>query len=282
MANNLINQFFERSKSKRWSEGTKRTYRESLDAFDKFLTERKKGLATFEQSDVTDYLNSLGGEASTLRRHSTPLKRLYRYSKGIDLDLSDVLPSASSSRIPAWLNIDEIKKLVKQSNNPLETIIQLTYDGALRISETLGLDISDIDFEHSLIRLHEAKRKEEQIVKLRMTGTMGRLKDYIGSRDKGYLFIDEKGNSISRFWVYNELKRVAKEILGDNRAKIVHPHILRHSRLTHLALTKKMDINELKAFARHSDIRTTALYIHIAATILDESGEKAQRDIGDW
>ena len=62
--------------------------------------------------------------------------------------------------------------------------------------------------------------------------------------------------SIKPITVWYNLKKYGKELLSRD----LHPHMLRHSRLQHMA-DEGVDSFSIKSYAGHSDIGTTQIYV---------------------
>src|ERR1700737_3446336 len=67
-----------------------------------------------------------------------------------------VRQSARSEKLPDFLELDELKKLLTELENPARALVFLTAATGLRVSEALGLKWSDVDFTAGQIRLSRA------------------------------------------------------------------------------------------------------------------------------
>ena len=80
----------------------------------------------------------------------------------------------------------------------------------------------------------------------------------------GYLFLNNRGNQISRVSIWKILK---KYCLLAGIDKTVSPHTLRHTFATHL-LNGGADLRIVQELLGHSDITTTQIYTHLDKTSL--------------
>ena len=67
-----------------------------------------------------------------------------------------VRQSAKHEKLPDVLQLDELKKLLAELENPARALVFLTAATGLRVSEALGLKWSDVDFAAREIRLSRA------------------------------------------------------------------------------------------------------------------------------
>jgi integrase len=70
--------------------------------------------------------------------------------------ISLVRQSAKRQKLPDVLELDELKKLLAELENPARALVFLTAATGLRVSEALGLKWSDFDFTAAQIRLSRA------------------------------------------------------------------------------------------------------------------------------
>ena len=131
-------------------------------------------------------------------------------------------------------------------------IVRLLYDTAARISEIMNIKIKDVDFKTREIQVMGKGRKPRTVYFQLSTADML----------KGHLEENKLNNpnlavfNIKPITVWYNLKRYGKELLSRD----LHPHMLRHSRLQHMA-DEGVDSFAIKSYAGHSDIGTTQIYV---------------------
>ncbi|MDP1694231.1 MAG: tyrosine-type recombinase/integrase, partial [Candidatus Woesearchaeota archaeon] len=130
--------------------------------------------------------------------------------------------------------------------------VKLLYDTASRISEIMNIKLRDVDLNTKEIQVMGKGRKPRIVYFHESTATM--FKEYL-----------EKNNltdpntpvfNIKPITVWYNLKKYGKELLSRD----LHPHMLRHSRLQHMA-DDGVDSFAIKSYAGHSDISTTQIYV---------------------
>ena len=126
----------------------------------------------------------------------------------------------------------------------------------LRISEALGADIEDLDFErgHGTLKI---VRKGGKHVTIPLAPRTSRAIDlYIGERTTGPIFLGAKGGRMDRYAADRTGKRLARRA---GIAKRISPHGLRHSFIT-CALDAGVALRDVQEAASPADPRTTMRY----------------------
>lgn len=131
-------------------------------------------------------------------------------------------------------------------------IVRMLYDTGARISEITNLTLKDIDLEIREIHVIGKGRKPRTVYI--QEGTCALLKDLIKNQNisapNSPIFL------IKPCTVWYNLKKYGQELLSRD----LHPHMLRHSRLQHMA-DEGIDSFSIKSYAGHADIGTTQIYV---------------------
>ena len=262
---------------------TRSAYVSDLESAALFLTDQKKVHAwqNVDREMLLDYLDDLrfqGMESTTIARHLTALKMLFRYLKSenkIPVDVTEIMESPRLWRIlPDFLSEEEVLALLKafppSSDDPLEvrnrTVLELLYSSGLRVSETAGLQLKSIDLEEEMIRV-TGKGNKTRIVPVGKPA-LRQLKRYLTlarpilaekNPTTPTLFLSYRGKALDRERIWQVVK------LGAQRAGInknIHPHTLRHSFASHL-LANGADLRAIQEMLGHANIATTEIYTHI-------------------
>ncbi len=273
----------------------------------------KNTIAAYEH-DISDYVTFLETnycfkfmrevKREHLQNYLSRLKRLKLGSKTISRKLSSIrsfhnyliqekeltenvvlrIPKPRTAKaLPVVLNIEEIERLLAtldDGNQPLvlrnRAMLELAYGSGLRVSELVGLDISDLHLNMGLVRIVGKGDKErivplgeEAVVALRNYLVDSRLK--LSPVDKDALFINAFGKRMSRVGFFKLVKNLAKKAKIE---KPISPHTLRHSFATHL-LENGADLRAVQELLGHEDIMTTENYTHISKRHLKDAYQAA-------
>lgn len=147
----------------------------------------------------------------------------------------------------------ELLFLVENIPEPRDKlIVKLLYDTAARISEITNLVVKDVDLETREIQVMGKGRKPRTVYFQQSTVDLL----------KGWLIENEIASPNVRVFditpgaVWYNLKKYGRELLS----RELHPHMLRHSRLQHMA-DEGIDSFSIKSYAGHGDIGTTQIYV---------------------
>jgi len=153
--------------------------------------------------------------------------------------------------------------------------ICVMYYGGLRVSEIVKLRVSGLNLDKQRLQVHAGKGKDyssvnltdEAVQAIRVYVTKGRPTPAKGHEDT--LFLCASGLPLSRKNVWTMVKRMAFEA---GIEKNVHPHIFRHSMITHMA-EKGLSASFIQAQSRHKSLDDVQKYTHLS--------ERSQRDAYD-
>lgn len=180
-----------------------------------------------------------------------------------------------SRKLPKTLTADEVRRLLGAPNLAVPTglrdrcMMELMLRCGLRVSEVCGLHLRDVDWRASELRLRPeiTKGGREAVVYLEAS-TQALLERWKDARrpfgaGKPHLFVcvreAQRGQPLQRERVYEMVgRRGAKGGIG----RPVWPHMLRHTFATQL-LADGFNIEEVRRLMRHSDIRTTVIYLEV-------------------
>ena len=172
--------------------------------------------------------------------------------------------------LPAVLSEDEVSAIIDSvdtgSWNGLRdrAILEVLYGCGLRVSEVVGLKISNVYFKEGFVRI-VGKGNKERLVPI---GGMAleAVSDYLAVRpepsdtaSEDILFLNRDGRTLSRVSVFTMVKRQAM-LAGVH--KEISPHTFRHSFATHL-VNHGADLRVVQDMLGHESILTTEIYTHI-------------------
>lgn len=180
-------------------------------------------------------------------------------------------------RLPKYLSLDDSKKLLEaasdEDNRNCErdfAITTLFLNCGMRLSELVGINSKDIDFNECKLNVIGKGNKERTIYL--NNACMKALSDYLRVRptegikhDKKHsekaLFLSERKERISNRTVqYIVSKELTKAGLDTNKYSV---HKLRHTAATLMYQYGQVDIRALQELLGHESIATTEIYTHV-------------------
>lgn len=141
-------------------------------------------------------------------------------------------------------------------------IVEVLYSCGLRVSELTTLRIDNLFFGEGVIRI-VGKGDKQRIVPISAVAR-DRIQLYMEvrrpkRRSEPTLFLNNRGEALTRVMVFNIIKRAALEA---GIEKHISPHTLRHSYATHL-LEGGANIRQVQELLGHESIATTEVYTHL-------------------
>ena len=152
-----------------------------------------------------------------------------------------------------------------------KAIFETLYSSGIRVSELVGLSLSDVDLISNIIKVF-GKGKKERIVPVgdKACEAIQAYLDARGVRSEA-LFLNRSGGRLTARSVRNIIN---KHILKEAMAQKVHPHMFRHSFATHM-LDRGADLRSVQELLGHVNLSTTQIYTHLTTDRLKKVYEKA-------
>lgn len=180
-------------------------------------------------------------------------------------------------KLPDTLSEEEINKLIEHINlskpegERNRAMLETLYGCGLRVSELIGIKLSDLFFDEDFIKV-TGKGDKQRFVPISEVN-----KKYINiyrkevrvhqTIQKGFedtLFLNRRGKQLTRAMVFTIVKDLAEKI---GLQKNISPHTFRHSFATHL-LENGADLRAIQQMLGHESITTTEVYMHVDRTHL--------------
>ena len=256
---------------KNLSKNTSLSYNRDLKKLAEFIT--SLNISSYELIDedicsawIGDLYNK-GNNPRSIQRHLSSAKGLFRYLKKnglISMSPFDLVTAPkTSSNLPDVLSPEDVEQLLNFKPTSLieirdMAIIELMYSSGLRVSETVGVNISDFEEDMSFLRVI-GKGTKTRLVPLGRFA-INAIKNWLLEREKivlktDALFLNSQGTRLSVRSVQMRLKALAlKQGLPP-----IHPHMLRHSFATHM-LESSGDLRTIQELLGHSSLSTTQIY----------------------
>lgn len=185
------------------------------------------------------------------------------------------------TRLPAVMDVDAVYHLLDsisasdaQGRRNL-AIFELLYSCGLRVSELTGLDLDDIDFDGSCVRVL-GKGNKERIVPVGGKAVQAlqrylRHRASVDKRGENAVFLNRYGTRLSQRSVQRHMKAL---LLRAGLSSAPTPHSLRHSFATHL-LDNGADLRAIQELLGHVSLSTTQKYTHVSSERMLTEYEKA-------
>lgn len=191
-------------------------------------------------------------------------------------------------RMPKYLSLEDSKKLLNVTANENDenkerdyAIITLFLNCGLRLSELIGINIQDIDFNEYKLNVIGKGNKERTIYLNK--SCINAIKDYLSVRQKEgvkndaknsdkALFLSKRKERISNRTVqYIVEKELLKAGLDTSKYSV---HKLRHTAATLMYQYGNVDIRALQELLGHESISTTEIYTHVSNEQVRNAVEK--------
>ncbi|KRE41898.1 tyrosine recombinase XerC [Knoellia sp. Soil729] len=236
-------------------------------------------------------LASAGAARSTVARRSAALRTFFGWATRqghVDLDPSLRLVAPKRHRtLPPVLAKDDavglldVAAVAADDDDPVHlrdrAILELLYATGIRVGELTGLDIDDVDFASTVVRVIGKGDKERRVPfgapasrALQEWLERGRPR-LVASGSGPSLFLGRRGRRIDprqvRTLVHDMLTHVPD-------APDLGPHGLRHSAATHL-LEGGADLRMVQELLGHASLATTQIYTHVSIERLAASYAQA-------
>ncbi len=197
----------------------------------------------------------------------------YRKDNPLDLIESPKI----GRKLPDTLSENEINKLIaaidlsKPEGERNRAMLETLYGCGLRVSELIGLKISDLYFEEDFIKVTGKGNKQrfvpvsninKKCINIYRKEVRVHLKIQEGFKD--ILFLNRRGKQLTRAMIFTIVKDLAEKI---DLNKTISPHTFRHSFATHL-LENGADLRSIQQMLGHESITSTEVYMHVDRTHL--------------
>ena len=199
----------------------------------------------------------------------------YRKDNPLDLIESPKL----GRKLPDTLSENEIDNLIQgidlssAEGERNRAMLETLYGCGLRVSELIGLKISDLFFEEDFIKVTGKGDKQrfvpispvnKKYINIYRNEIRVHLNIQEGFQD--ILFLNRRGKQLTRAMIFTIVKNLAITI---GLKKNISPHTFRHSFATHL-LENGADLRSIQQMLGHESITTTEIYMHVDRSHLAE------------
>jgi integrase/recombinase XerD len=268
------------------SRNTLDAYRMDLVQFVDWLQKpAPKSLLVVNASDIQAYLAfkfRTQSSASSAARLLSSIKRIYRWLLRQNRLHQDPTLNIDAPKLPRHLpqslTESDVERLLAAPQVLMcrgerdKAMLETLYASGLRVSELVGLKVSQVSQDMGVVRVM-GKGSKERLVPLGEEALhwLGRYikggrVQLLSGRASQDLFVTGRGTAMTRqsFWLI--IKRYA---LRAGLPISLSPHVLRHAFATHL-LNHGADLRVVQLLLGHADISTTQIYTHVASERLKQ------------
>ena len=264
---------------KNLSGNTTEAYMHDLRLLEEFITQQY-GVSP-EQVEIKHieaflaHLHDRGHNHTSTARILSGVRSFYNYlliNDRIEVSPTEMIESPKLNRkLPVVLSVEEIRSILgaidvsTPQGHRNRAMIETLYSCGLRVTELVGLRLSDLFFDDGFLRVI-GKGDKQRLVPVSREA-IKQINLYLEQRKhlpqdtkyKDILFLNNKGRQLSRVMVFLIIKE-AVELAGIT--KDVSPHTFRHSFATHL-VQGGADIRVVQEMLGHESIATTEIYTHL-------------------
>lgn len=278
---------------RRLSRHTAAAYRRDLE---QLLLTSERPLGALAPADLRRSLAAAHGrgiEPRSLARRLSAWRGFFAWAQRrghVDQDpTAGIRAPKAPRRLPQTLSPDEASRLLDHQAESFDAacdraLFELVYSSGLRLAETIGLDLADIDLIAAQARVTGKGSKTRDVPV--GSAACAALRAWLARRvehaaaDQTALFISRRGQRLGPRTVQRRLARLGQQQGLDRH---VHPHMLRHAFASHL-LQSSGDLRAVQELLGHASIATTQIYAHLdfqhLAKIYDQTHPRARRKPG--
>jgi integrase/recombinase XerC len=250
------------------------------------------------------HLMAMGRNATTVNRKLSSLRTFYKYLLKKEVIAVSPLQSVRGPKkkrpLPQFVREADMERLLDGTltddswrGRREHVIIQLFYETGIRLSELVGLNVGDVDFDRKAIKV-TGKRNKQRIIPIG-DGLAQNLKEYVETRlnpsceggvsfvegssslprREGWggspLFVTDKGKRVYPAWVYRLVRKNLSQVVTLKKRS---PHVLRHTFATAM-LNNDAELEAVKELMGHESVSTTQIYTHTTFEELKKAYSKA-------
>lgn len=239
-----------------------------------------------EKGEIEAYITELHKKykQKTVKRKIASLKAFYNY-----LEEEEIIPGnpfrkvkvkfKETMTLPRIIPREEIEQLLNYMYKLLNesdtlknkcllrdiAVMEVFFATGARVYEISNIREDSMNIHSGLIRIM-GKGGKERYVQISNPSILAILKKYYAENEdniksSGYFFVNNRGNRYTEQSIRLMMKKYTEKAGID---RDITPHMFRHSFATYL-IEEGVDVSCVQQILGHSSIKTTQIYIHIAA-----------------
>jgi integrase/recombinase XerD len=206
---------------------------------------------------IRDFISTQHGK--TGRKHAYCAIKFF-YERVIKKEMPYILGRVKKDKkVPRILIKEEILQILECiSNGRQKVMVAMLYGSGLRVSEVVGLRITDLDLDNQIVVIRNAKGHKDRVTII-SDKLINMLRALVKDRKPSdTVFVTVHGSPYSIRTVQTVFKNALR---NSGLRKKATCHTLRHSFATHL-LQAGIDIRKIQELLGHKSIKTTMVYLH--------------------
>ena len=262
-------------------------YLNDVSKLEFFFSEQGKETlpAQVQYSDLKEFLLWFNKTNKNARTQSRVLSGIRAYFKFLLIE-GEITENPSTLiespkiglKLPEVLSIEEIDRMIdaidlsKPEGHRNKAIIETLYGCGLRVSELVGLKLTDIHYEDGYV-IVTGKGSKQRLVPI-SGKAIKEIDLYKPERnrlplikDANILFLNRRGSGLTRVMIFTIIKGLASRA---GIKKNISPHTFRHSFATHM-IEAGADLRAVQEMLGHESILTTEIYTHIDRSYLRDT-----------
>lgn len=246
------------------------------------------------QADIRGHIASRhrqGLSSKSLKRELSATRSFYDYllkNHKVEANPARYVKAPKVARLlPKTLDVDQMTGLLEAGTSSVLEIrdvamFELFYSSGLRLSELVGLDMSDLDLTNHTLLVRAGKGSKDRILPIGSKAITA-INQWLPLRLNNLLvgetavFTSNRGTRLGQRSVELRLEQWCKK---KGIVTHIHPHMLRHSFASHL-LESSQDLSAVQELLGHSSLSTTQIYTHLnfqhLADVYDRAHPRAKR-----
>jgi site-specific recombinase XerD len=192
-------------------------------------------------------------------------------------------PKKADTRLVRHLTVEEMQAIL---NAPTPTdwagrrdraMLHLAFAGGLRVSELVGLHLSDVTLQPQASVVVHGKGRQERCLPLWQV-TIAAIREWIAVRgpvSTPELFVNAHGHAMTRAgfeYILEKHAQTARATCRSLATKRVTPHVLRHT-CALIVLQATKDLRKVSLWLGHAHMQTTEMYTRADPSVKLESLE---------
>ena len=258
---------------------TVREYEADIKQFLVFLeAEGVKCLTDVEYIHARLYVTKLYDEnlaRTSISRKISSIRSFFRYlNREVDLDdapFRSLYHPKKEERLPNFFYEEELQQLFATASGSDDksirnkAILELLYATGIRVSECVSIELDQIDFYYSILRVMGKGRKERIVPfgQYAHDALLQYIKEVrpklMKNKEHQRLFVNMRGGELTARGVRHILNDMMETASLHSK---IYPHMLRHTFATHL-LNNGADLRTVQELLGHAHLSSTQVYTHV-------------------